>query len=41
MVEVDSSYYAMPAQSMVQQWVERMPPEFKMNVKAFRSSQAT
>jgi uncharacterized protein YecE (DUF72 family) len=36
LVEVDSSYYAMPAQSMVQHWVERTPPEFKMNVKAFR-----
>jgi len=35
-VEVDSSYYAMPAEKMARLWVERTPPEFTFNVKAFR-----
>ncbi len=36
MVEVDSSYYAMPAPSVARLWVERTPPEFVFNIKAFR-----
>ena len=36
LVEVDSSYYAMPAPATVQLWAERTPPGFVFNVKAFR-----
>ena len=36
MVEVDSSYYAMPAPATAQLWAERTPNDFVMNVKAFR-----
>ena len=36
MVEVDSSYYAMPAPATAQLWAERTPTDFVMNVKAFR-----
>lgn len=36
MVEVDSSYYAMPSASTAQLWAERTPESFAMNVKAFR-----
>lgn len=36
LVEVDSSYYAMPAPSTAQLWAERTPNDFVMNVKAFR-----
>lgn len=35
-VEVDSSYYAMPNGSNSALWVERTPPEFVFNIKAFR-----
>jgi len=35
-VEVDSSYYAMPAPAVAQLWAERTPEGFVMNVKAFR-----
>ncbi len=35
-VEVDSSYYAMPSATNAQLWVERTPPGFVMNIKAFR-----
>jgi uncharacterized protein YecE (DUF72 family) len=35
-VEVDSSYYAMPAPATSQLWAERTPNGFVMNVKAFR-----
>ena len=35
-VEVDSSYYAIPAPTTAQLWAERTPPGFVMNVKAFR-----
>lgn len=35
-VEVDSSYYAMPSPDVAQLWVERTPTTFVMNVKAFR-----
>ena len=36
LVEVDSSYYAMPSPSTAQLWAERTPNHFTMNVKAFR-----
>ena len=35
-VEVDSSYYAMPAAATAQLWAERTPAGFVFNVKAFR-----
>ena len=35
-VEVDSSYYAMPSPATTQLWAERTPEGFVMNVKAFR-----
>jgi uncharacterized protein YecE (DUF72 family) len=36
MVEVDSSYYAMPSGSNSVLWVERTPADFVINIKAFR-----
>lgn len=36
LVEVDSSYYAMPSAATAQLWAERTPDHFVMNVKAFR-----
>jgi uncharacterized protein YecE (DUF72 family) len=36
LVEVDSSYYAMPAPNTAQLWAERTPNGFVMNMKAFR-----
>jgi uncharacterized protein YecE (DUF72 family) len=36
LVEVDSSYYAMPAPATTQLWAMRTPEGFVMNVKAFR-----
>ena len=36
LVEVDSSYYAMPTAATAQLWAERTPGGFVMNVKAFR-----
>ena len=36
LVEVDSSYYAMPLPQTAQLWVERTPADFTFNVKAFR-----
>src|SRR5438105_7129025 len=36
LVEVDSSYYAMPVPATTQLWAERTPDDFTMNVKAFR-----
>ena len=36
LVEVDSSYYAMPSASNSVLWVERTPPHFTFNIKAFR-----
>lgn len=35
-VEVDSSYYAMPSPQNAQRWAERVPAAFRFNVKAFR-----
>ena len=34
-VEVDSTYYRLPAEEMVQRWAERTPAGFVMHVKAF------
>lgn len=34
LVEVDSTYYAIPARSMSERWVERTPANFVFNVKA-------
>src|SRR5689334_24297337 len=36
LVEVDSSYYAMPVPETAQLWAERTPDGFTFNVKAFR-----
>lgn len=36
MVEVDSSFYAIPSERNSQLWVERTPPDFTFNMKAFR-----
>ena len=36
LVEVDSSYYAIPSEQTARQWVERTPPDFVFDVKAFR-----
>ena len=36
LVEIDSSYYAMPAAQVAQLWAERTPAGFIFNVKAFR-----
>lgn len=36
MVEVDSSYYAIPDVRSARQWAERTPKAFEFNVKAFR-----
>jgi uncharacterized protein YecE (DUF72 family) len=35
LVEVDSSYYALPSERNASLWVERTPPHFVFNVKAF------
>jgi uncharacterized protein YecE (DUF72 family) len=35
LVEVDSSYYALPAERTVATWADRTPAEFTFNVKAF------
>jgi len=34
-VEVDSTYYRLPAESTVEGWAQRTPPGFTMHVKAF------
>jgi uncharacterized protein YecE (DUF72 family) len=34
-VEVDATYYALPAARVAQAWVERTPPDFVFDVKAF------
>ena len=36
LVEVDSSYYAMPAPQVTQLWAERTPDSFVFDIKAFR-----
>jgi uncharacterized protein YecE (DUF72 family) len=35
-VEVDSSYYAIPSEKTARLWVERTPHDFMFNMKAFR-----
>src|SRR5262249_33650692 len=35
-VEVDSTYYRLPGEEMVQRWAERTPDDLVMHVKAFR-----
>ena len=34
-VEVDSTYYTLPAREMAERWAERTPPGFTFHVKAF------
>ena len=34
-VEVDSTYYRLPEEAIVERWVERTPPHFVFHVKAF------
>jgi uncharacterized protein YecE (DUF72 family) len=34
-VELDSTYYRLPVESMAERWVEQTPDEFVMHVKAF------
>jgi len=36
LVEVDSSYYGLPSERNASLWVERTPPDFTFDVKAFR-----
>lgn len=36
LVEVDTSYYAIPSPEMAQAWADRTPGHFTINVKAFR-----
>ncbi|HWH00157.1 MAG TPA: DUF72 domain-containing protein [Pilimelia sp.] len=36
LVEVDTTYYALPSVETVAAWVERTPPDFTFNVKAYR-----
>ena len=36
LVEVDTSYYAIPTSETAQAWVDRTPAHFTLNVKAFR-----
>jgi uncharacterized protein YecE (DUF72 family) len=36
LVEIDSTYYALPAERTAELWAERTPPRFVFNVKAFR-----
>src|SRR6266566_2094423 len=35
-VEIDSSYYGIPIEQNARLWVERTPPEFVFNIKAYR-----
>jgi len=35
LVEVDSTYYALPSLANCQRWVERTPPDFRFDVKSF------
>ena len=37
MVEIDSSYYAIPAVPVSRNWATRTPPDFIFNIKAFRT----
>ncbi|MCS7051043.1 MAG: DUF72 domain-containing protein, partial [Thermomicrobium sp.] len=40
-VEVNATYYAIPARRVVQNWVERTPPDFVFDVKPPRQLTAT
>jgi uncharacterized protein YecE (DUF72 family) len=33
-VEVDSTYYALPVRRMGELWLERTPPDFTFDIKA-------
>ena len=35
LVEVDSAYYALPAERTAEAWAERTPADFTFNIKAF------
>lgn len=35
LVEVDATYYSPPSENVVRSWVERTPPSFTFNVKAY------
>src|ERR1700751_5110344 len=35
LVEVDATYYALPAEQTARAWAERIPPGFTFNIKAF------
>src|SRR5881396_282743 len=35
-VEIDSSYYGIPIEANARLWVERTPPGFVFNIKAYR-----
>src|SRR6516165_3044040 len=35
LVEVDATYYALPAEQTARAWAERTPPSFTFNIKAF------
>src|ERR1051326_363359 len=35
-VEIDSSYYGVPSEENAQRWVDRTPPGFVFNIKAYR-----
>jgi uncharacterized protein YecE (DUF72 family) len=35
-VEIDSSYYGIPAEANARAWIERTPPGFVFNIKAYR-----
>jgi uncharacterized protein YecE (DUF72 family) len=35
-VEIDSSYYGIPTEANARLWVERTPPQFTFNIKAYR-----
>jgi len=35
-VEIDSSYYGLPTEENAQRWVDRTPPGFVFNIKAYR-----
>src|SRR5207237_10840402 len=34
-VEVDATYYALPAERTAQLWADRTPPDFTFNIKAY------
>lgn len=37
LVEIDSSYYALPTPTATHAWADRTPPGFTINIKAFRA----